>query len=280
MRLARNSQIVKAENGQFIGINLGADFVAEHEWGIKGIKRAFGIEQTEDRLVGLERRVITRVPELFYKKNYKIKTRPNIREVEREFNVLIFASAFNYKYYDESLPREMNFFYNYEESDLQCAWSEGSFGIVMKNSEYLDELFEAIQDKNVVIGRFGGGIFENAGLGVYIADRLPSEVINSWIEADQKEYYIKQLDEEIGIRAQFDYFNSKSQRYSEQPFGYFALSPKLIDEEWKKERNTDYDLIYWLNPMGQDKNNYGWFTVEELEAWLEGKGPIPKKENV
>jgi hypothetical protein len=29
--------------------------------------------------------------------------------------------------------------------------------------------------------------------------------------------------------------------------------------------------------MQQDKVNFGWYTVEELEQWIEGKGPIPMK---
>jgi hypothetical protein len=35
--------------------------------------------------------------------------------------------------------------------------------------------------------------------------------------------------------------------------------------------------MYFLNPMRQQENNFGWFTVEELEQWMEGKGPIPGK---
>jgi hypothetical protein len=31
-----------------------------------------------------------------------------------------------------------------------------------------------------------------------------------------------------------------------------------------------------LNPYQQDKYNYGRFTLEDLEAWIEDKGPIVK----
>lgn len=36
------------------------------------------------------------------------------------------------------------------------------------------------------------------------------------------------------------------------------------------------DGRYFLNPGEQDKYNYGRFTLEDLEAWIDGKGPIVK----
>jgi hypothetical protein len=53
---------------------------------------------------------------------------------------------------------------------------------------------------------------------------------------------------------------------------FYALSPS-----WKNKQNTKHKVVFWLNPTDQQKNNYGWFTVEELEQWIEGKGPIPMK---
>jgi hypothetical protein len=49
-----------AHNGKEIGIYLGADFCAEHEWGIKKLKSTFGIGETKKP--GVPRRMITKVP--------------------------------------------------------------------------------------------------------------------------------------------------------------------------------------------------------------------------
>ena len=58
---------------------------------------------------------------------------------------------------------------------------------------------------------------------------------------------------------------------------HVACSPKWIDyddaenrEAKKKEFNTKYDIIYWVN-YSDDENNYGYYTVEEIKAWLKGK---------
>lgn len=48
---------------------------------------------------------------------------------------------------------------------------------------------------------------------------------------------------------------------------YFALSVK-----WKDEKRED--IIFWLNPMEQDKYNYGWFTINDLKDWAQNKGKI------
>jgi len=34
------------------------------------------------------------------------------------------------------------------------------------------------------------------------------------------------------------------------------------------------DGTWFLNPMNQDRTNFGTFTTEDLEAWILGKGPI------
>ena len=52
---------------------------------------------------------------------------------------------------------------------------------------------------------------------------------------------------------------------------YYALSPRWADE-------SKTEVKFWLNPYDQTNNNYGWYAVEDLEAWVNGEGPIPKKE--
>ena len=64
MRYANNPEVMKINN-EFVGIDLGADFCAEHEWGIKGIVREFGVDGNK---VGIDGRMVTVVPKsLIYK---------------------------------------------------------------------------------------------------------------------------------------------------------------------------------------------------------------------
>jgi hypothetical protein len=60
MRKSYNNEILtRKKNSILMGINFGADFCAEHEWGIKGLYRIFGIPDTG---YGLSKRKITKVP--------------------------------------------------------------------------------------------------------------------------------------------------------------------------------------------------------------------------
>jgi hypothetical protein len=61
---------------------------------------------------------------------------------------------------------------------------------------------------------------------------------------------------------------------------WFALSPKWsgeIKSTVNGEINTQFDVIFWLNPMDQHTNNAGWWTVEQLMQWGEGKGPVVER---
>src|SRR3546814_19195425 len=58
---------------------------------------------------------------------------------------------------------------------------------------------------------------------------------------------------------------------------YFALCPKWTSPGLIEGRTTAHPVIFFLNPAQQDKNNHGWYTVEELEQWLDGKGPVPTR---
>lgn len=127
----------------------------------------------------------------------------------------------------------------------------------------------------------GGGIFENAGLCLAIIDRVASASKKQMADADNDKKKLLEAAEKTGIRkriekAREDYRKmaevETGRRCYDPKFDYFALTPK-----WKfPSDKTKYKVVFWLNPTHQDKVNYGWFTVEELDLWLENKGPIPK----
>ena len=49
-----------------------------------------------------------------------------------------------------------------------------------------------------------------------------------------------------------------------------ALSPRWLDSGLEKMfNNTKYEIAYWVN-YGDD-NTYGWFSVEQIQEWLNNK---------
>jgi len=58
MRRGYDSEFLTSDNGEIVGINFGADHCAEHEWGIKGIKQSFKLND-EETIFGINKRSVT-----------------------------------------------------------------------------------------------------------------------------------------------------------------------------------------------------------------------------
>lgn len=249
MRRARDAEFIM--NGEiFVGINLGADFVAEHEWGISDIKGVLGVPVNvtmSPELHGIKGRTVTKFPskDFFFQK-------------KKTHTCLTFeANSFN------ELRGWKNSELDSKPEKLATAWSGRDFGIVVANeyAGYLQELFEAFQRCDVVIG-LGGTTnpFQNAGLSIAIASRFPKDIDEILKVADEDHRQLLLVVEATGIEKRLKAAGKR----------YFALSPR-----WKDE--TKKEVEFWLNPHEQDKDNYGWFTVRDLDLWIEGKGKIPKR---
>src|SRR4051812_41024525 len=61
MRRGTKPKLLMSANSQVIGVDMSSDFTAEHEWGIKKIREAFGMSLKAK--AGVDRRTITDVPE-------------------------------------------------------------------------------------------------------------------------------------------------------------------------------------------------------------------------
>jgi len=251
MRKANDSKFV-FDGDVLVGINLGADFTSEHEWGIDGIKRLFGIA-SGPKDWGVDRRKITKVPDTItfgWTAGYDGKG--------EGFYLLDMwhENTPNFAKYSELRPN------TYLKNTLACAWDNESFGVFSTSTSeigYLHEIYDAFLNSNGAILLGGHEFIENAGLCLFIASRVSHEITNKWYTADKDRYDLNQEAEATGIH----------QLLKEKGKGYYALSPR---------RQSDGSILFWLNPMEQQANNYGFFSLKDLKEWAEGKGKIPKTE--
>lgn len=238
--------------GVLLGVNLGSDFTAEHECGIAPIRKMFGIP-IGDKDWGLKRRQITVLPK------------------GNAFGWAHGATAKSEGFYLWETWRSENgspnFLKNSElstwgETTLAGAWDEKSFGVFSSEKiekTHLREIHTAFCALDGVIFLGGGhGWIGNSGLVLAIASRIPEEFTKAWYAADKEAYGIEKDVVKSGIR---ELLAKAGKRY-------FALSRAHYDK--------DGNLSFWLNPMEQDRNNFGYFTLDQLKEWAEGKGPIPK----
>lgn len=232
----------------FVGINLSADYCSEHEWGIAEIKSALGIpvDTTLPENQGIRGRTITKFnPALFFFQKRKTHT---CLTFERHFD-----APLGWKNRELDSKPEV----------IAAAWSEDDFGIVVENANArrLKELFEAFKRLDVAIGIGAGGPFQNGGLSLVIASRFPAEANEELKAADEDHRQLLLAAKATGIAEELKKAGKK----------YYALSPR-----WKDD--TKKEVKFWLNPEEQGENSAGWFSAADLRLWIEGRGPVLKKQ--
>lgn len=292
MRKASNDYGIIVIDNKFIGFALGYDYCAEHEWGIKDLRKLCGIPESSKENMGVKSRSITVCPPLVFNEE-KVK--------KQKYAYLYTGCKYNTQEENEkNIPRDISDYketfkwrlkYAENHPDVKrnervddaiiSAWDGGSFGLAVmgeKEVEYLKELYQAIQDKNLTIASTNLRAinpFAGTSLCLLITDRIPQETLDAMYKAD-KEYYDRlDYEEEIGMKKIIEKFGNKNGYMGDKYF--CACSPKWIDyndvenrEKQKKKRNTEFDILYWVNYSDND-NNCGWYTVEEIREWMTSK---------
>lgn len=238
MRRGYKNEVIR-KNGKVIGINLGADFTSEHEWGIDGIKRVFKIDSKK---IGIDGRTVNEIPDSLYCNVVKIKN--------KKFYVLVLLHyALGSWCYPNKTELTADDICNFElypsYFDRECintAWDESSFGILVdeSNKNVVEDLYEAFKKKDIVIGISPSGVFQNGGLKILVKSEIAKEVVNSIKENDLDAIKLKEAAEKTGIHKILEKAGKK----------YYALSPRWKDGN-KKE------VIFWLNPCEQHLYNAG-----------------------
>lgn len=293
MRLAfQGTKFVFDEENTLIGVNLGYDFCAEHEWGVRGIKRALGIwsgdPETEKRVMGFDRVRVTNADSVrFIEHKTKYLKPGNKRPTEGIIYAVALVQESSWRPAEQRLDYAKRFIdnhtYDFERSEFNAAWDEKEFMIwgpeAVKGT--LEQIYRAFVAEDVLLGMHRENqAFGGSGLFFGIASTYSSEEERVLI-ADQQAYreMWKRIDKTKIL-----------EKLKNAGCKYFACSPKQIqfksvanEEKYEKsveerQKNSKLpDIMFWLNPMDQQKNNYGWYTVEELEQWTRGEGPIPMK---
>ena len=235
---------VRRLDGNFVALNLSWDYCSEHEWGIDIIRRRFGTP-TDKSIFGLERRAIKKLPEMNWFKGESEKWDKKKGTVSVEGFDCVERYNSNH-----CLPSDVSF---YGETTLYTGWGGSDFGAYSYDKDEiakLKQLFEAFQAIDIVIWLGGGkgNPFANSGLILGIKSKMPQSIFDAWHQADKDHYDLLKEAEKSGIEKRL--IDSKKE--------FFALSPK---------RQDDGSLVFWLNGPGK---MYGWYTVKELNVWLDG----------
>jgi hypothetical protein len=284
MRRGYDSELIKDEQGNLLGINLGADYCAEHEWGIDGIKNHFGINIDSGEkpfadwwnnlmgvkklpLLGIEKRAITKCAELvpgeceISIRDYK---NPKSKAVKYKISYVGFRPYYSSSKEEGFEKLIKSSVYSVSETENVWGWwSEGDFLIASTDKNAIEQLHKALQEVDATISVGGGHVFKNGGLHFMIKSRISDDIVKEVYNQDLDHFNLKKAAVATGIYDKLEKAGKK----------FYALSPRWKDEQ-KKE------VVFWLNPQEQHSNNACWASIEDLKDWIKGVGKIPKQKEM
>jgi hypothetical protein len=242
----------------FIGVSLGSDYCAEHEWGIKDIRNNFGVIKSvmEKRMLGLK---TVEVP--LYGIDLRMIHKNPVSFFQQGDTYILGYSGGNPEFLKSLFKTEKDYLERASEG-LLGLWDGRSFALLSKDKEKMEALRDAFDNLDIALFLGASAVFSNgSGLNICIASKMPKEVIDGMRASDMNADNLRKAADKTGIEAKLQKANCR----------FYALSPR-----WKPGSNQT-EVDFWLNPLDQQSNNYGQFTVEELEQWIKGEGPIPMK---
>lgn len=263
-----DNQILVTEDGTPYAFVLAPDYTAEHEWGIKGIRSIFGISGPpggfSDQVSEFDASDSISVMEApVTRYDFESKKRETSRIKE---SCLVLTTDGT----PEVVARDLLSRHE-AHTAFTAAFDDGHFCIGAFSEQartLLRTIHEGIAAKDIAIWMgSSGNPFGKGGLVVARASLVPAGLSAHFDEAAAERRELKRLAEETGIAERIRE-GIVDRRYMSAP--YFALSPARLSGG----RESAHPVMFWLNPTDQENNACGWFTVEELDQWIKGEGPV------
>jgi len=281
------------QNEVVYGVCLGADFCAEHEWGVKVLKRRLGIPEMSKKTAGMKSRLATSDEHIYHGKIavYASEGRYDLRFTkgkDHSKHTLYFVECKQYwdqKQLDNVKKERVEGIYGKElakgEKDLWTAWDEKAFRVVTTSKELYECLVDAIESKTLAVGMGKQeNPFANSGLTLVNAKYFDDDVLKEMREKDLEAIDAKKYSDKYVEK----FKKAWKRKHGEEPSfttvtyvgGKGFMSDVELEQLAAKGRKTKVKMMFWLNT--NDRNcNSGWYTYEELVAWVKGEGPIVKE---
>jgi len=173
-------------NDNMIGVNLSADYCAEHEWGIKRLLEMFKADPTAP---GLDKGIIHDAKD-FFQKSYTMTVHGKKTSKKATFTGFLVMSEDRRGYMQKEGVEIDGDLRPFGDADVCAAWSDSDLGVLAKNGtpgeKHLQKIYEACLSGDGMIcfsSTMKGNPFERAGLCILIRSRIPEE----WQQAAIKE---------------------------------------------------------------------------------------------
>jgi hypothetical protein len=272
MRICYRSQVLATDDGTVYGFFAEADFCAEHEHGLGGIYAKMGCGNPE--VEGIER------------------YQPSETAVERDF--LYFGKA-KFWYRDDNGRKKWKTchvlsskqdphlpeggYLHSTEAGVTVSFNENNFLAISTSDEmdaFLVKLAEHGRKGDIAVFMGGGGNnpFGRGGIVIAIPSLTPSEQKETLRKAHENARLLEEAAVRTGIRERVKQKEEESPGFN-SPYHLYAITPAWSNTIKSRGDgdvvSTEHDVIFWIN---SGRKIYGWYTVEELDQWLNGTGKV------
>jgi hypothetical protein len=250
---------VANENGEFFCCHLPADFCAEHEWGIRDLARTFGLVQYDKNEGPLD---VTR---------FQIQEVPQpedglILKLGKEHHFLVLDTWEPERQTDHEhwLSPEVSK-ERFDEKAVSILpvkasgkWDSKGFAIYVKGKDvgkYLQELHQAILNKDFAIMLGRGHAFQNGGLNLTIISKMPKAIKDTIAEELKDSRELKKAADATGIY-QIIVMSLKGDRdydrkiWPQTPNKQTIRGPGKIVFDFCEKEGLMPTIEYWHDGMG------------------------------
>ena len=232
MRRTYNANLLY-KDGEFLGVNLGADYCAEHEWGIRELSDFFSLDQNA---MGIER---------FRINSYNPVCVQKTQWTENKMQwVGLYINSSHCWNKDIPLKKFLPRPYKFVEDELCAAWDSSSLGIVVHktNAWVVDKLVQALESNNLAIMYGQNAIFQrDGGLRLVLISNLSDEEKKELKAEHEDNAKLLKAVEKTGIH-EYLKFHGKD---------WYALSPAWYTPLFRPQNRTlvtKHKVIFFLNP--------------------------------
>jgi hypothetical protein len=294
LRPSPNVEILE-ENGTIYAVILGADYTSEHEHGIGDLLPIFGISDRADA-VGVEARSMDLskthpdyVAFFGYQKTEEIEERSATRVTKHPKQVtrvraMLAADNLNLDFAKRQLRRRYK-----PHEDFLAAWDAKSFilaGFTDRAKAFVTRLERAVKEGDLAlwIGGRTGNPFSRGGIVLSIPSLVPQSEKDVVEEADRTRIAKEAAEKEDAVKIAAaakatgieDRLKAATRGNHFSPYRLHAIVPGwTANFHPGRELKTIHPVVFFINPGSAA--NHGWFTVEELDQWIDGTGPVCKQ---
>ncbi len=260
-------------DGVAVGVHLAPNGVGQHSMGIDWLLRRIGaVDADAYGLREFDGHVVRSMPEwtrrdVSHEERLSLDVGPRPKRFSSTSSILCVEGSV-----EHALGETVRYSPN---SVVTGAWDDSSFAVRGWDDEgrrIVDMLQEALETLDVAVWVSGDIDFGHGHFCVVRRSTLPDATVRAFDDDVAASRRLHDAAAATGIHERLAGIGPMT------PLGrmrsYYALSPAWIDAE--TARRSLHPVKFFLNPAEQDRNNFGWFTVEELDQWIAGQGPIPK----